>query len=120
VQTPRPDTASDEWRKAVQRSRDGEDQGVGPTVDEWVEEEVEGPYEEGGAAPSRETGRQVEVDLSADDRKKLARESGKKAGDHEQRIKDAAKAFRAERFKDAQRILGDLAEIAPSVRPSGS
>jgi tetratricopeptide (TPR) repeat protein len=115
VRTPRPDTASDEWRKAVQRSRDGEDQGVGPSVDEWVEEEVEGPDEEGGAAPSRETGRQVEVDLSADDRKKLARESGKKAGDHEQRIKDAAKAFRAERFKDAQRILGNLAEIAPSV-----
>src|SRR5690242_17796434 len=25
VRTPRPDTASDEWRKAVQRSRDGQD-----------------------------------------------------------------------------------------------
>lgn len=114
VRTPRPDTASDEWRKAVQRSRDGEDQWRGPAVDEWVEETIEDDEELGGAEPRRGPDR-VEVDLSDEDRRKLARDTGRKAKDVEQRLKDAAKAFRAERFKDAQRILGDLAEIAPSV-----
>jgi tetratricopeptide (TPR) repeat protein len=115
LETPRPDTASDEWRKAVQRSRDGQDTGVGPdNEDQWYEDDEYVDEDEGGAAPGRETGR-VDVDLSDDDRRKLARESGRKAGDHEQRIKDAAKAFRAERFQDAQRILGNLAEVAPSV-----
>jgi tetratricopeptide (TPR) repeat protein len=67
----------------------------------------------GGSAPDRRT--QVDVDLSAEDRKKLAKATGKKAGDQEQRIKDAGKAFRAERFQDAERILSKLAEVAPSV-----
>jgi tetratricopeptide (TPR) repeat protein len=118
LETPRPDTASDEWRKAVQRSRDGEDQGTGPSLeDDWVEEVVDelDEVDEGGVAPSRETDREFEVELSDDDRKKLARDSGKRSKDHEERLKDAAKAFRAERFQDAQRILGDLAELAPSV-----
>ena len=116
LETPRPDTASDEWRKAVQRSRDGKDQTAGPeALDAWVEDdELVDDVDEGGAAPYRED-RPTDVDLSAEDRKRLARESGKRAGAHEQRIKDAAKAFRAERFEDARRILGDLAEVAPSV-----
>jgi tetratricopeptide (TPR) repeat protein len=103
----------------VQRAQDGEVEGNGPAPDEdWYEETVEDAgddVDESGVAPSREPDRRVEVDLSEEDRRKLARESGKKAGDHEQRIKDAAKAFRAERFQDAQRILGNLAELAPSV-----
>jgi tetratricopeptide (TPR) repeat protein len=119
METPRPDTATDEWRKAVQRARDDGGVGTSPTpVDEWVEDDeyYEGP-DEGGYAPesTREARDQVDVDLSADDKAKLARESGKRAGDHEKRIKEAAKAFRAERFEDARRILGDLAEVAPSV-----
>jgi len=119
METPRPDTATDEWRKAVQRARDeGSVGGASVELDEWVEElDDDLVYDEGGYAPdsTREARDQVDVDLSADDRKKLAKESGKRAGDHEKRIKEAAKAFRAERFEDARRILGDLAERAPSV-----
>jgi tetratricopeptide (TPR) repeat protein len=114
VRTPRPDTASDEWRKAVQRSRDGEDGGRGPSVDEWVEETIEDDVDLGGEAPRRGPER-VEVDLSDDDRRKLARDTGRKAKDNEQRLKDAAKAFRGDRFEDARRILSNLAELAPSV-----
>ncbi|HYF46105.1 MAG TPA: hypothetical protein VD926_07835, partial [Acidimicrobiales bacterium] len=109
-------TASDEWRKAVQRARDGEDTGAGPEVVEaWYEDDEAPEVDEGGSAPYREPDRPVDVDLSPEDRKRLTRESGRKAKDHEQRIKDAAKAFRAERFEDARRILGNLAEVAPSV-----
>ncbi len=119
METPRPDTATDEWRKAVQRARDdGAVGGAKVELDEWVEEfDEDEVHDEGGYAPdsTREARDQVDVDLSADDRKKLAKESGKRAGDHEKRIKDAAKAFRAERFEDARRILGDLAERAPGV-----
>jgi len=119
METPRPDTATDEWRKAVQRARDeGSVGGAAVGLDEWVEEfDDDQVYDEGGYTPdsTREARDQVDVDLSADDRKKLAKESGKRAGDHEKRIKEAAKAFRAERFEDARRILGDLAERAPSV-----
>ena len=121
LETPRPDTATDEWRKAVQRAQDGGGTGPGGAVaalDEWVEDdEFYEDVDESGHAPdsTREARDQVDVDLSDDDKAKLARESGKRAGDHEKRIKEAAKAFRAERFEDARRILGDLAEIAPSV-----
>lgn len=120
VRTPRPDTATDEWRKAVQRARDGGGTGLeGPVpLDEWVDDdEHQEEIDEAGYAPesTREARQQVDVDLSADDRSKLSKASGKRAGDHEQRIKDAAKAFRAERFEDARRILGDLSELAPSV-----
>ena len=119
METPRPDTATDEWRKAVQRARDeGSVGGAAVGLDAWVEEFADDQvYAVGGSAPDspREARDQVAVDLSADDRKKLAKESGKRAGDHEKRIKEAAKAFRAERFEDARRILGDLAERAPSV-----
>jgi len=119
VEMPRPDTATDEWRRAVQRARDDGGVGTSPTpLDEWVEDdEYYEEVDEGGYAPesTREARDQVDVDLSDDDKSKLARESGKRAGDHEKRIKEAAKAFRAERFEDARRILGDLAEIAPSV-----
>jgi len=118
METPRPDTATDEWRKAVQRARDdGAVGGAKVELDEWVEEFDDEVHDESGYAPdsTREARDQVDVDLSADDRKKLAKESGKRAGDHEKRIKDAAKAFRGERFEDARRILGDLAERAPSV-----
>lgn len=120
VRTPRPDTATDEWRKAVQRARDGGGTGLeGPEpLDEWVDDdEHQEEIDEAGYAPesTREARQQVDVDLSADDRSKLSKASGKRAGDHEQRIKDAAKAFRAERFEDARRILGDLSELAPSV-----
>jgi tetratricopeptide (TPR) repeat protein len=113
VRTPRPDTASDEWRKAVQRSRDGQDLTPGPSwSDEWVEE-VDEDVDEGGAPPQG-PGR-AEVDLSPEDRKRLARESGRNAGRNEDRLKDAAKAFGAERFDDARRILAPLAEQTPSV-----
>jgi tetratricopeptide (TPR) repeat protein len=112
IRTPRPDSATEAWREAVQRSRDGVDTGRGPALDEWVEETID-DEDDGGTAPERRT--RVDVDLSADDRQKLARASGKKAGDHEKRIKEAAKAFRAERFQDAERILANLAELAPSV-----
>ena len=120
LETPRPDSATDEWRKAVQRARDEGSNGhpAAPPNDGWVEDdEWVQDDDTGGHAPdsTREARDQIDVDLSADDRKKLARESGKRAGDHEQRIKDAGKAFRAERFEDARRILGDLAERAPSV-----
>ena len=118
METPRPDTATDEWRKAVQRARDdGAVGGAKVELDEWVEEFDDEVHDESGYAPdsTREARDQVDVDLSADDRKKLAKESGKRAGDHEKRINDAAKAFRGERFEDARRILGDLAERAPSV-----
>ena len=122
METPRPDTATDEWRRAVQRARDGGAVGgAAAELDEWVEEIDDEAGEEGddeaGYAPdsTRDARDQVDVDLSVDDRRKLAKESGKRAGDHEKRIKDAAKAFRAERFEDARRILGDLAERAPSV-----
>ena len=115
VRTPRPDTASAAWREAVQRARDGNGAAPdGPAAqDEWVQDDfVEA--DDGGTAPEAPGG-SVDVDLSPDDRKRLQRDSGRKAKDHEQRIKDAAKAFRAERFDDARRILGDLAEVAPSV-----
>ena len=77
METPRPDTATDEWRKAVQRARDdGAVGGAKVELDEWVEEfdEDEG-HDEGGYAPdsTREARHQVDVDLSADDRKKLAK-----------------------------------------------
>ncbi len=119
METPRPDTATDEWRKAVQRARDeGAVGGATVALDEWVEEfDDDVDLDTGGRAPesTREARDQVDVDLSDDDRRKLAKGSGKRAGDHEKRIKDAAKAFRAERFEDARRILGDLAERAPGV-----
>jgi tetratricopeptide (TPR) repeat protein len=69
--------------------------------------------EPGGAAPGPAGG--GEVELSAADRTALGRASGRRAKDHEQRIKEAGKAFRAERFADARRILAPLAESAPGV-----
>ncbi len=113
VRTPRPDTASDEWRKAVQRARDGDGDGVGRVheVDPWIDE---GSVDDETGGPAPGPGEQpVEVDLSAEDRKKLG--PAKKAAAQEKRIKDAAKAFRGERFEDARRILKDVSELAPQV-----
>jgi tetratricopeptide (TPR) repeat protein len=113
LESPRPDSATAEWRKAVQRARDGN--GAPPPAAElepWIDEGVF-EEDEAGRAPGRGEHR-VDVALSAQDRRKLAA-TGKRGATQEQRIKDAAKAFRAERFDDARRILKDVSELAPQV-----
>jgi len=112
LETPRPDTATDAWREAVARARDGGPVSGPEPQDEWVAEDR--GAEPGGSAPGSLEG-PVEVGLSDDDRAKLGQASGRRAKDHEKRIEDAGKAFRAERFQDARRLLAPLAETAPGV-----
>jgi len=115
VKEPPPDSATAEWRKAVQRARDGDGAPAGPEAQAaWVEVDEDEHDRAGGTSP-RPGPEEVEVGLSDDERAKLTKAAGKRAGDHEKRLADAARAFSAERFEDARRILADLAEKAPAV-----
>jgi tetratricopeptide (TPR) repeat protein len=114
-EAPFPDSAAAEWRRAVARAGDG---AVAPQA-EWIEDDDDPAGDEwdgeawDGEAPT--IGVREEVGLSDQERRTLNRASGKRAKDHEQRLNEAARAFRAGRFEDARRILADLVEWAPSV-----
>jgi tetratricopeptide (TPR) repeat protein len=107
TEEPRPGSASAEWRRAVERARDGDGH-----TEQWVRVDEEVDDEPGGAPPETQS---VVVGLSDEERARLAKAAGRRAGDHEKRLNEAARAFQAERFGDARRILADLAEQAPGV-----
>jgi hypothetical protein len=108
---PREGSAAAEWRRAVARAGTAAIQ----PLDEWVEvddEDLDAGLD--GREPTIGPD-EVQVGLSDKERASLARATGKRAGDHEKRLNDAGRAFRAERFEDARRILADLVEGAPGV-----
>ncbi len=107
---PREGSAAAEWRRAVARAGTAE---IQPPV-EWLEDDDEVDQERGGEAPHIGPD-ELDVGLSDAERTALTRASGKRAGDHEKRLKEAARAFGAERFEDARRILADLVDRAPGV-----
>ncbi len=119
------DSASAEWRKAVQDARD---RGLGRdyTPEEWVQvDEVRS--EASGAVRRGQKGRRTSPgDASgaaaapiSDQRGDLAKSVGAKQAEKLDKVlRDAAKAFERERYGDARRMLVPVTERAPSFAPA--
>jgi tetratricopeptide (TPR) repeat protein len=90
-------------------------------VQEWVR--VDDLRDEASSAVERgrdiAPGASAPAEIETEVREELARAVGAtRAPRLEQRLKDASRAFRAERFTDAARILSKLVNEAPSVPPA--
>jgi hypothetical protein len=131
--------ASDAWRAAMARDREPEEQGGRPgdrrpslQPDDWVRvDEIEDEATDAVArgrrparhAPARDrdagspvTGVDESEVVKGSVREELLRAVGStRVARYEQRLKDATRAFNAERYADALRILRKLAEDAPSA-----
>lgn len=89
--------------------------------EEWILEpdlavEAEQAVARGRGRGGRPTAADTEVEIEADVRAELARAVGStKVAKFEVRLKDATRAFEAERFSDAARMLKKLADDAPSA-----
>ncbi len=113
--------ASATWRREMDRARDDRDGVDDPRqMDEWVR--VDEVRDEAASAVARgrrhdhdaEAGESDEVE--AEVRAELSRAVGTtRAPRLEQRLKDASRAFAADRYTDAARILGKLVSEAPGV-----
>lgn len=111
--------ASSTWREVMAAARE-EAERHGPTdrsVDEWVR--VDEVRDEAAGAVSRGRRRMAaddQVEIEDEVRAELNRSVGAtRAPRLEQRLGDATRAFSAERYSDAARILKKLAEEAPRV-----
>jgi len=118
------DSASAEWRQAVQDARD---QGLGRDYEpeQWVQvdevrSEATGAVrrgQAGGAAPDGRSGG-ASAPIS-DQRGDLSKSVGAKQAEKlDKVVRDAAKAFERERFADTRRMLVPVTERAPSFAPA--
>ena len=116
VVQPRKDTASSEWRRAVARARDDSSQTntAPPLPWERVRDEAERAVERGDARPEPQAGaaKGKGRDTRIDDDLERAVERTQIPKLRKQ-LAQAATAFERGRFKEAQQILGPLAERAP-------
>lgn len=121
---PKPGTAAAAWRNASAKADREREQSRGPRpgddVDTWVDA---GPVrDEASAAVSRgsgrpRTGRRPKA-LPTDVADEITRVAGPAwAGRVKERLADATRAYEAERYRDAKRILEALLERAPSAVP---
>jgi tetratricopeptide (TPR) repeat protein len=115
--------ASATWRQAMDRAREDRTGAGDPRqVDEWVH--VEDVRDEATSAVAR--GRRPDVAVAGDHseledelRAEFARAVGStRAPRLEQRLRDASRAFAADRYGDAARILSKLMGEAPAVAPA--
>jgi tetratricopeptide (TPR) repeat protein len=120
LESPKPGSAAAEFGKAAERAEQERAERRGPrTVDDdaWIDggpvrEQAERAVARGTSRPSRRKEVPAEV----------AEEVGRAAGPNwaarvTDRLNDAARAYQAERFRDARRILEPLLERAPSAIP---
>jgi len=122
---PRPGTAAAAWRDAAAKAdrERAQRRGARPAddVDTWVDagpvrDEASAAVARGGAAPAPKRKRTKE--LPADVADEVAKVAGPAwAGRVKDRLADAARAYEAERYRDARRILEGLLERAPSAVP---
>ncbi len=115
--------ASATWRQAMDRARDDRAGSDDPRhIDEWVR--VDEVRDEASSAVARgrrpEPGTRSDHDELEDElRGDFARAVGStRAPRLEQRLKDAGRAFAADRYSDAARILAKLVSEAPAVAPA--
>jgi tetratricopeptide (TPR) repeat protein len=120
LETPKPGSAAAEFGRAAERAEQERAERRGPRPagdDAWIDDgrvrdQAERAVARGAARPSR----RKEVP------REVAEEVGRAAGPNwaarvTQRLNDAARAYQAERFRDARRILEPLLERAPSAIP---
>ncbi len=116
--------ASATWRQVMDQARSDEGAGHDPRhVEEWVRVDVVDEAESAVArgrsrpkAPPRAAEEAERAELADEIRRELATSVGTtRAPRLEQRLGDASRAFEAERYTDAARILRKLTEEAPGV-----
>ncbi len=123
------DSASAEWRKAVQEARD-KDLGRDFTPEEWVRvddvrDEASGAVERGRqkkGGPQRTSSRSdrsVPGTPIADQRDELGKAVGARQAEKLAKVvRDAARAFDRERYGDSRKLLAPVAERVPTFAPT--
>jgi tetratricopeptide (TPR) repeat protein len=119
------DSASAEWRKAVQDARD-KNLGTDFTPDEWVQVDEVRAEATGAVKRGQKAHRSSPSDRSgaasapiSDQRGDLAKSVGAKQAEKLDKVmRDAAKAFERDRFADTRRLLVPVTERAPSYAPA--
>ena len=123
------DSATAEWRKAVQEARD-KNHGKDFTPDEWVRvddvrDEASGAVDRGrqkkaatGKGASR-SDRTVPSAPIADQREELGKAvDARQAEKLAKVVRDAARAFDRERYGDSRKLLAPMAERVPTFAPA--
>jgi len=124
LESPKPGSAAAAWREASDKADRERTQSRAPRPaddrDEWIDagpvrDEASAAVRRGAApAPARNRRREVPKDV-ADDVAKAAGPAW--AARVKERLGDAARAYEAERYRDAKRILEALVERTPSAIP---
>jgi tetratricopeptide (TPR) repeat protein len=110
VGEPREGSASEAWREVVERERSAPEAW---TPEVWIEEKdpAPAPSAKDAAPPRRRRGPR----LPAPVKDELGKANRKLAPKLEQRLAEAVRAYEADRYQDARRILRPLAESTPDA-----
>ncbi|MBL8779109.1 MAG: tetratricopeptide repeat protein [Acidimicrobiales bacterium] len=126
------DSASAEWRKAVQEARD-KDLGRDFSPEEWVRvddvrDEASGAVERGRQKSQKKDGTQKTSSRSdrtvpgtpiADQRDELGKAVGARQAEKLAKVvRDAARAFDRERYGDSRKLLAPVTERVPTFAPA--
>jgi tetratricopeptide (TPR) repeat protein len=121
LETTKPGSAADEFRKAAEKAEREREQKRGPRTsaeqDQWIDD---GPVRaEAADAVVRATRRPARRrELPVETKDEVSRAAGPAWAERvNERLGDAARAYEAERYRDARRILEALLERAPSAIP---
>jgi len=124
---PKPGTAAAAWRKAAAKADQDRETSRRPRpaddVDTWIDagpvrDEASAAVARGGATPTPAKRRRTK-ELPPEVADEVARVAGPAwAGRVKERLADAARAYEAERYRDAKRILDGILERAPSAVPA--
>ena len=118
------DSASAEWRKAVQEARD---KGLGTefTPEEWIRVDEVRDEASGAVARGRQTTRRTERGVAgapppiADQHDELGKAVGARQGEKLAKVvRDAARAFDRERYPEARKLLAPVTERVPTFAPA--